>query len=94
MPAANWVCLTGNVQVAACWLELADLTGRDDLRTAAQAANRFVRQTVRADGPRGIRGGVKGAHPVDGNYGRYEYLNWAAKFTIDASLLEMRAGSA
>ena len=34
------------------------------------------------------RGGVKGAFPVDGAYGEYEYLNWAAKFCIDANLLE------
>jgi hypothetical protein len=93
-PAVDWVCLTGNVQVAACWLELAELADRDDLRTAALAANRFVRQTVRSDAPVGIRGGVKGAHPVDGDYGRYEYLNWAAKFTIDANLMQLHTSTA
>ena len=41
------------------------------------------------DGPEGIRGGVKGSHPVDGGYGPFEYLNWAAKFSIDANLIEL-----
>src|SRR3546814_21159950 len=34
-------------------------------------------------------GGVKGAFPVDGDYGAFEYLNWAAKFTIDANRKEL-----
>ena len=34
-------------------------------------------------------GGVRGAYPVNGEYGRYEYLNWAAKFCIDSQLMEM-----
>ena len=35
-----------------------------------------------------IAGGVKGSFPVSGGYGPYEYLNWAAKFFVDANLLE------
>ncbi len=35
----------------------------------------------------GLRGGIKGSSPFDGAYGRYELLNWAAKFFIDALLL-------
>jgi hypothetical protein len=30
---------------------------------------------------------MKGASPFDGDYGRYEILNWAAKFYVDALLL-------
>jgi hypothetical protein len=48
-----------------------------------------VRRTIRLDGPTGTRGGVKGSYPVSGAYGRYEYLNWAAKFAVDAFLMEM-----
>ena len=36
------------------------------------------------------RGQVKGSFPVDGAYGRFQYLNWACKFTVDANLLERR----
>ena len=41
-----------------------------------------------AAGDKGTRGGIKGSFPVDGDYGRFEYLNWACKFFIDANLLE------
>jgi hypothetical protein len=63
-------------------------TGERRYRDAAYRANRFVRRSVDVRGPDEIRGGVKGSHPVDGAYGRYQYLNWAVKFTIDAQLLE------
>jgi hypothetical protein len=43
---------------------------------------------VRVTGPDEVRGAVKGSFPVDGDYGQYEYLNWAVKFTVDANLLE------
>ena len=60
------------------------------------AANRYVRRTVRTDGPEETRGAVKGSFPVSGGYGTYEYLNWAAKFFVDAQLFEqdVRSGSA
>jgi hypothetical protein len=40
------------------------------------------------DGSSDIRGAIKGSFPVYGRYGKYQYLNWAAKFLIDANLLE------
>ena len=87
----DWSCLTGNVQIAACWLLLHADTGRPDYKEAASAANAFVRRTIRLDGPAETRGGVKGSYPVSGAYGRYEYLNWAAKFAVDAFFMEMEA---
>jgi len=87
-PAVKWVCLTGTAQVAHCWLMLAEWTGDARYREAARRANRFVRRTIALEGPTGVRGGVKGSFPVDGDYGRFQFLNWAAKFVIDANLLE------
>jgi hypothetical protein len=87
-PAVDWVCLTGSVQIAHCWLMLFRYTGDVRYRDAAFSANRFVRRTVNVDGRDEVRGGVKGSFPVDGGYGAYEYLNWAVKFLIDAQLLE------
>ena len=84
----NWACLTGTAQVAHCWLLLHELTGQDEFMHAASIACRFVRRTVRVDGPLDTRGGVKGSFPVDGAYGRFEYLDWAAKFLADALMLE------
>jgi len=42
-----------------------------------------MRRSVRIDGRPEVRGAVKGAFPVNGDYGRYEYPNWAAKFLAD-----------
>ena len=36
----------------------------------------------------GLRGGVRGSHPVNGGYCPYRLPNWAAKFLIDAPLWE------
>jgi hypothetical protein len=87
--AARWVCLTGSVQIASCWLMLHLETGDRRYRDAALAANAFVRRTIRLDGPSETRGGVKGSFPIDGEYGRFEYLNWASKFVVDANLSEL-----
>jgi hypothetical protein len=38
----------------------------------------------------GLRGGIKGSFPFDGDYGRFEVLNWATKFFVDALLLARR----
>jgi hypothetical protein len=87
-PAVEWSCLTGSVQIASCWLLLYQETADRRYRDAALTVNRFVRRTVRLDAAPDVRGGVKGSFPVSGEYGAYEYLNWAAKFFVDAMLLE------
>jgi hypothetical protein len=87
--AADWVCLTGTAQVALCWLLLFKATGDSGYLRAASTANAFVRRTVRLDGPPEQRGGVKGSFPIQGRYGAYEYLNWAAKFLADSLMLEV-----
>jgi hypothetical protein len=88
-PAADWVCLTGLSQIAESWLLLHHATGRDDYKRAALLGNRFVRRTISVDGPPAIRGAVKGSFPIGGQYGRWQYLNWACKFTIDANRAEV-----
>jgi hypothetical protein len=84
----SWVCLTGNCQIALCWLILYQITNETKYLQAARTANRFVRRTIRLDVPLDQQGGIKGSFPVSGEYGHYEYLNWAAKFFIDSNLLE------
>lgn len=87
--AVNWVCITGSSQISHCWLQLFNITGEESYREAAIRTNAWVRRTIDVEGEPEVRGGVKGSHPVDGEYGRFEYLNWAAKFTIDANMLEL-----
>jgi hypothetical protein len=84
-----WACLTGISQIAESWFYLFEVTGDPRYLEAGRKANAFVRRTVRVDGAPDARGGVKGSFPVDGAYGSYEFLNWAAKFTIDANWAEL-----
>ena len=84
----DWVCLTGMAQIAYCWLTLYGETSDSRYRDAALAANSYLRRTVLVDGPPDIRGGVKGSFPIDGEYGKYQYLSWAAKFLVDSLVLE------
>ena len=89
--AVPWACLTGSVQVAASFLILYGVTGESRYRDAAYELNRYVRRTVRTTDPADTRGGIKGAFPVFGDYGTYQYLNWAAKFFIDSQIAERDA---
>jgi len=89
-PAVTWTCLTGSVQVAHRWLLLSQITGERRYLDAAHAANSYVRRTIETSDNPGIAGGVRGSYPVDGDYGRYEFLNWACKFMIDSNRLERK----
>jgi hypothetical protein len=86
--AVPWACLTGSVQIAHCWLLLHQETQDPRYRDAAYAVNRYVRRTMKVDGPPETRGAVKGSLPVSGGYGAYEYLSWACKFSVDANMFE------
>ncbi|QDG70380.1 hypothetical protein [Janthinobacterium tructae] len=88
-PGADYACLTGSVQNAHCLFLLYRLTGERRYLDAGRRLNRYVRRSISIDGPAHARGGVKGSFPVDGDYGAWAYLNWAAKFCIDANLLEL-----
>jgi len=88
-PARPWACLTGISQIAACWSVLHRLSGEARYLDGMRRANRYVRRTVCWDGSADIVGAVAGSFPIDGGYGAYEYLNWSAKFAIDANLMEL-----
>ena len=90
----RWSCLTGNVQIAHSFFMLFDHTGDRRYRDAGYGLNRYVRQTLRLDDPNETRGAVKGSFPVDGDYCRFEYPNWATKFAIDSYTVERRMRSA
>lgn len=86
--AVPWVCLTGNVQIAYCWLKMYQFSGDVEYRDAAYAANQYVRRTIKVTGSPEVRGGIKGSFPIYGKYGTYQYLNWACKFFVDSNVLE------
>ena len=82
------IMITGNVQIAHCWLMLHRVLGDQRYLEAASSANRFVRLTQNCDGPPETRGAIKGSFPVDGGYCTYQYPNWACKFFVDSHMLE------
>lgn len=88
-PLARWSCVTGNAQMALNWLRLARETGAADLVAHAHAANRFnmaIHELTAAQPER--RGGVRGSYPLSGEYMQWRYPNWAAKFFMDALMLQ------
>jgi hypothetical protein len=58
---------------------------------AARIMNQYLKsmQNLKSTN-KGIRGGVKGSQPCWGGYMRFSYPSWAAKFFVDALLLENR----
>lgn len=87
--AAPWSCLTGNSQMAINWLRLTQLYGDKAFRISAARANYFnmkMQDLINADP--GVRGGIKGSYPFDGGYMTCRYPNWAAKFFMDALMLQ------
>jgi uncharacterized protein YyaL (SSP411 family) len=91
--AVDWSCLTGDAQTAILWLKLADRDGDPELRSSARRLCEFVmRSQNRSAADPGLAGGIKGSFPFDGDYGRFELLNWAAKFFVDAMLLAYPTG--
>jgi hypothetical protein len=88
-PTVQWACLTGSVQVTYCWFLLSELSGDTRFYDAGLRANAYVRRTIALDGDPDVVGGVRGSFPNSGDYGAYQYLNWAAKFFIDSNRKEL-----
>ncbi|HET7267500.1 MAG TPA: hypothetical protein VFJ15_05270 [Oleiagrimonas sp.] len=89
-PACHWSCMTGNAQMAIIWQRLAAETGDDRWRLAAERATGFVLRVQDPTTTRdGVRGGIPGSHPRRSEYMKHRYTNWAAKFTMDALMLQM-----
>lgn len=80
----SWCCLTGNSQIAHSLFLLAQLLENREYAQTARRLTSYVRRTVTLNAVPGLYGGIRGSFPIDGDYGRFQYLNWACKFTIDA----------
>ena len=79
--------------MAIIWQRLAHETGDRTWLPAAESANRFnlsIQDTAAADPA--VRGGLPGSHPIGGGYMKNRYPNWAAKFFMDALMLQLQAG--
>ena len=87
---AGYSCLTGVAQMSLNWTRLAQATGDDALRENARAALAYLKTTQRLDhDDPAVRGGIAGSAPIWGDYSRFEYPNWAAKFFADALIMDI-----
>ena len=84
----RWRCLTGEAQIALVLQRLAAITGETSYRDMAQCLMQdlAIVQDTESVYPE-TYGGLSGSEPLWGGYGPFNYLNWAAKFFIDALLL-------
>jgi len=87
---AGYACLTGIAQMSLNWTRVAQVTGDDGLRENARNALAYLKTTQRLeDADDAVRGGIAGSSPIWGDYSRFEYPNWAAKFFADALMMDM-----
>jgi hypothetical protein len=87
---AGYCCLTGLAQMSLNWMRLAQIADDDSLRTHAQAGMAYIKVTQKLEDQDGaVRGGIAGSFPIWGDYSRFEYPNWAAKFFSDALMMDM-----
>ena len=86
---AGYRCLSGEAQMSVCWLRLFELTNDGRYLNAALKLNDALKKLQNNGSKnRGIKGGIKGSHPIWGSSSRFSYPNWAAKFFADALMLE------
>ena len=89
-PAVDWSCLTGDAQTSIIWARLHQMTGESRYLESLKKINAYLKRVQLID-PKNpnLHGGMTGSFPIGGNYGKFEILNWAVKFFIDALTLEM-----
>jgi len=91
LPDAGYACLTGIAQMSLNWTRMAQITGEDVFREHARAGLAYLKTTHRIDDADPvIRGGIAGSSPIWGDYSRFEYPNWAAKFFADALMMDLQ----
>jgi len=87
---ASYCCLTGLAQMSLNWTRLAQITGEESFRVSARAALDYLKTAQKLSvSNTAVRGGIAGSSPIWGDYSRFEYPNWAAKFFSDALMMDM-----
>jgi hypothetical protein len=89
-PTVKWRCITGEAQVALVLERLSRITGRSVYVEMSQNLLQSVACVQNMDNSYpAAYGGVPGSEPIWGGYGPFNYLNWAAKFFMDAVLADV-----
>lgn len=89
-PTVSWSCLTGDAQISVIWGRLFQITEDPKYLDCLKKVNRYLMrvQLLYTNNPNSY-GGISGSDPIQGDYGKFEILNWAVKFFIDALMLEV-----
>ena len=88
-------CLTGNAQLAIILIKLSQLEkSKIYLNTGIKLNNYLKSKQNLSSNNLNIRGAISGSYPIWGKYIHFAYPNWAAKFFVDALLLEKQPGEA
>jgi hypothetical protein len=88
----RYSCLTGNAQISSLWSRLAMIDRDPKLLDGAVRMNNYLKGLQNRTSPnKGIAGGIKGSHPIYGDYMGFCYPSWACKFFIDALIAESAA---
>jgi hypothetical protein len=90
-PRADYVCLTGSVQLAILCFRFADQFNETQFLEAGHRLVGFVKATqLLASTNNNMIGAVAGSYPILGEYMVGGYPNWATKYFIDALMLQRK----
>ncbi len=86
----KYSCLTGVAQMSLNWTRLAQDCNAEELREPAQKALQYLKTNHNiSTSNKIIKGAIAGSAPIWGDYSRFEFPNWAAKFFADALMMDM-----
>ena len=86
---STYSCLTGNAQIAIVWLKLYKFNNDARfLNAALKMIDQLKMKQNLNSSNKGIKGGIAGSFPIWGEYMKFSYPNYAAKFFVDALMLQ------
>jgi hypothetical protein len=87
--SSKYTCLTGNAQISIVLSRLYQLTKNTKYLQVIKALNHYLKsKQLLNTKDKNVRGALPGSYPIWGKYERFSCPNWAAKFFIDALLIE------
>jgi len=90
-PRAEYVCLTGSVQLAIVCFRFAEQFGDDQFVDRGNRLLGFTKATQLLEfEDADMVGAIPGSFPIMGEYMKGGYPNWATKYFIDALLLQKK----
>ena len=88
-PKSHWRCPVGCAQTAIIYMRLHEMYPLEGFSDGASRSLDYVSSLIVTGGEND--GGIPGSDPISGSYMPDCYLSWAAKFYLDALLLEKKS---